>query len=107
MNGTTTVPEEYKDCFGRIEGTGFGHHLTHLEEGMPWVLDNGAFTGRPRMIKINGSNIASAAVDSVVFPTVAFGSFLPIVTLGQFVAKVLGGFIWSLILNRKEKNNGD
>lgn len=46
MNGTTTVPEEYKDCFGRIEGTGFGHHLTHLEEGMPWVLDNGAFTGR-------------------------------------------------------------
>lgn len=62
---------------------------------------------KPRMIKINGSNIASAAVDSVVFPTVAFGSFLPIVTLGQFVAKVLGGFIWSLILNRKEKNNGD
>jgi hypothetical protein len=59
---------------------------------------------KPKMVKINGSNLASAAVDSMVFPTVAFGSFLPIVTLGQFVAKVLGGFLWSLIIMRKEVN---
>ena len=63
----------------------------------------GILWNRPKMVKINGSNVASAAVDSVVFPTVAFGSFLPIVILGQFLAKVFGGFIWSLILNRKEK----
>ena len=48
----------------------------------------------------NGSNVASAAVDSIAFPTLAFGSFMPLVTLGQFAAKVLGGALWSLILRR-------
>ncbi|RMH00517.1 MAG: VUT family protein [Chloroflexi bacterium] len=51
----------------------------------------------PRWLRINGSNIPSAAVDSVVFPTLAFGSFLWSIVLGQFVAKTLGGFVWSLI----------
>lgn len=54
----------------------------------------------PRWLRINGSNVPSAAVDSIVFPTLAFGGFLPLITLGQFAAKVLGGFIWSLILRR-------
>lgn len=48
--------------------------------------------------KINGSNFFSAAVDSIVFPTIAFGSIMPLLSLGQFVAKVIGGYIWSLIL---------
>jgi len=52
------------------------------------------------LLRINGSNILSAAVDSLVFPTIAFGSFLPLIVLGQFTAKVGGGFIWSLILKR-------
>lgn len=56
-----------------------------------------------RMVKINGSNVFSAMVDSLVFPTVAFGSFLPLIVLGQFAAKVFGGFVWSLILTRKQK----
>ena len=50
------------------------------------------------MVKINGSNVVSAAVDSLVFPTLAFGSFMPLIILGQFAAKVGGGFVWSLIL---------
>ena len=54
---------------------------------------------RPTLIKMNTSNIFSAAVDSIVFPTVAFGVFMPLIILGQFLAKVFGGFIWSLILN--------
>lgn len=56
-----------------------------------------------RFLKVNGSNVVSAAVDSIAFPTLAFGSFIPWVILGQFSAKVLGGFIWSLILYRGDK----
>lgn len=52
--------------------------------------------GYPRWLRINGSNIPSAAVDSIIFPTFAFGSFLWPIVLGQFLAKTLGGFVWSL-----------
>lgn len=63
----------------------------------------------PRWLRINGSNVPSAAVDSVVFPALAFGfPLLWPIMLGQFVAKVAGGFIWSLIIrwfdNRKVQN---
>jgi queuosine precursor transporter len=51
----------------------------------------------PRWLRINGSNVPSAAVDSLVFPTLAFGGFLPGIVLGQFLAKTLGGFVWSLV----------
>lgn len=51
----------------------------------------------PRWLRINGSNIPSALVDSMVFPTLAFGSFLWPIVLGQFAAKTLGGFVWSLV----------
>ncbi|VAW32598.1 Putative preQ0 transporter YhhQ [hydrothermal vent metagenome] len=51
----------------------------------------------PRWLRINGSNVPSAFVDSLIFPTLAFGSFLWPIVLGQFLAKTLGGFVWSLI----------
>lgn len=57
----------------------------------------------PRWLRINGSNIPSALVDSLVFPTLAFGAFLPMIVLGQFIAKVLGGFIWSLVFRWAEQ----
>ena len=53
------------------------------------------------VVRANASNVPAAAVDSVVFPTLAFGGFDPAVTAGQFVAKVAGGFVWSLILRRR------
>jgi len=53
---------------------------------------------RGKMTKVNLSNLASAAVDSLVFPTLAFGAFLPWAVAGQFVAKALGGAAWSLVL---------
>jgi len=56
---------------------------------------------KSKMIKINGSNIFSALADSIVFPTIAFGVFMPIVILGQFIAKLTGGFVWSLLLTKK------
>lgn len=48
--------------------------------------------------RVNGSNVLSAAVDSVIFPTIAFGALLPVIVLGQFAAKVLGGAVWSWVL---------
>jgi queuosine precursor transporter len=51
-----------------------------------------------RQDRANASNIAAALVDSVLFPTLAFGSFLLDVTVGQFGAKVAGGAIWVWII---------
>lgn len=55
---------------------------------------------RPWFQRANGSNIGGAAVDSVLFPTIAFGSLMPHIVLLQFGAKVAGGIVWSLILRR-------
>lgn len=57
----------------------------------------------PRWLRINGSNVPSAFVDSLVFPTLAFGSFLWPIVLGQFAAKVAGGFIWSLLFRQLDQ----
>lgn len=48
--------------------------------------------------RANGSNVAGAAVDSLVFPTLAFGALMPHIVLMQFIAKVAGGAIWSWLL---------
>lgn len=59
---------------------------------------------RSRLEQVNGSNTAGAVVDSLVFPLVAFGWPLLIwVSLGQFAAKLLGGFVWFVILERLRK----
>ena len=59
---------------------------------------------RHRLVKMNGSNLLSAAVDSVLFPAIAFGFPLmwPIM-FGQFAAKVMGGALWSLVLFKTMK----
>lgn len=48
------------------------------------------------------SNVAGAAVDSLIFPTLAFGALMPLIVLAQFTAKVMGGALWALILNRSK-----
>jgi len=55
---------------------------------------------RPKLWRVNGSNAVSSAVDSIVFTTVAFGSLMPVIVAGQILAKVLGGYVWALVLNR-------
>lgn len=52
-------------------------------------------------VRVNASNTVGAAVDSLVFPTIAFASWLPAVVLLQFGAKVVGGFLWSWVLKRQ------
>lgn len=48
--------------------------------------------------RANGSNVAGAAVDSLLFPLLAFGALLPGVVVMQFVAKVIGGAVWASLL---------
>lgn len=60
----------------------------------------GVIRKRPFLVRANGSNLVGAAVDSVLFPTIAFGVLMPGIVLMQFAAKVAGGFIWSLALRR-------
>lgn len=57
---------------------------------------------RKFLVKSNGSNTAGAAVDSISFPTIAFGVLMPEIILMQFVAKLSGGFLWSLTLNKEK-----
>ena len=49
----------------------------------------------------NASNVVGSAVDSVAFPTIAFGALMPEIVLAQFASKIFGGFIWSILLNKK------
>lgn len=52
------------------------------------------------LFRANGSNMVGAAVDSLIFPTLAFGALMPHIVLLQFVAKVAGGALWSWALSR-------
>lgn len=56
------------------------------------------------VVRANGSNVFSALADSVVFPTVAFGGFLPLIVLGQWVAKVAGGAVWVWAIEKWRRN---
>lgn len=58
---------------------------------------------RPWLVRSNHSNIVGAAVDSLIFVPLAFLQFQPITMFGQFAAKSIGGFIWSVALQRKEQ----
>lgn len=64
-----------------------------------------------RFVKINGSNIVSAALDSFVFltlisvlsgmvgPATALPlSLVPALAVGQILAKVAGGFVWERVI---------
>lgn len=53
------------------------------------------------LFRANGSNVAGAAVDSLLFPTIAFGALMPHIVAMQFVAKVAGGALWAWLLSRR------
>lgn len=99
-----------------IAGTGGLTFLLNPSAGMIAVASAVAFTSaalvdwvafaRLRgtwLFRANGSNAAGAAVDSLVFPTLAFGALMPHIVLMQFVAKVAGGALWSALLQRFTK----
>lgn len=50
---------------------------------------------------VERANIAAtfgAAVDSLIFPTIAFGGVMWGISFGQFTAKLAGAFLWSLLI---------
>ena len=54
------------------------------------------------MVRSNASNAGASVVDSIIFPTLAFGAFMPGIIAGQIAAKFIGGWLWSMVLkNRK------
>ncbi|EOZ7468136.1 VUT family protein [Enterobacter hormaechei] len=63
-----------------------------------WVYQ--LLISKPWLKKSNAGNVAAAAVDSGLFPLIAFGAFMPGIVIGQFVAKVGGGFVWSILLRK-------
>lgn len=65
------------------------------------LVDWGVYTlaqRKPWLVRSNASNVAGAAVDSLLFPTIAFGGLLWPIVIGQFLAKTLGGAAWSLLI---------
>ena len=48
-----------------------------------------------------GGVAVGALVDSLVFPTIAFGSLLPAIVVMQFIAKVSGGALWAWMINKR------
>ena len=58
------------------------------------------FFSLPKLQKMNISNVGGAAVDSILFPTIAFGTLMPGIIVLQFLAKVIGGAVWAWVLSR-------
>lgn len=59
-----------------------------------------ALRGKPWLVRANGSNVAGSAVDSILFPVLAFGALMPQIVVAQFLAKMAGGAAWSFALGK-------
>lgn len=70
--------------------------------GAAALADWAAFSALPGswLARANASNVVGAAVDSIVFPAMAFGGLNPKIVATMFAAKVAGGVLWSLALSR-------
>lgn len=97
-----------------ITGTGVATYLLNPAAGTIAVASAVAFTCAALadwtafsliraswLTRADCSNVVGAAVDSIVFPTIAFGGFSPEITALQFLAKTLGGAMWAWALQRR------
>lgn len=57
-----------------------------------------ALRNRPWLERTNWSNLPAAAIDSAVFPLLAFGHLDARLAVGILLAKVGGGALWALLL---------
>lgn len=96
-----------------IAATGLLTYALNPAAGMIAIASAVAFTGAAVvdwsvfaklrgswLFRANGSNVAGAAVDSLLFPTIAFGALMPHIVLAQFAAKIAGGAVWSWIIKK-------
>jgi uncharacterized PurR-regulated membrane protein YhhQ (DUF165 family) len=70
-----------------------------LAASVDWLVFSN--TGGTWQRRANTSNVAGAAVDSLVFPLLAFGGLDPWTVGGMFLAKVCGGAVWAWLLSRR------
>lgn len=98
-----------------IAGTGLLTYLLNPAAGHIAVASACAFTAaamvdwsiftrlrnRPWLVRSNASNAGGALIDSLVFPTLAFGALMPQVAVLQFLAKTSGGAFWAWALSRR------
>lgn len=84
--------------------------LAFIAAGSADALVYHALSNHAQLVRINGSNLAGAMVDSLLFPLLAFGWPLSgIIVLGHILAKVAGGALWAHVLtsgNRARQNLG-
>lgn len=71
------------------------------------VYELGRRAGWRWLERSNASNVVAAAVDSFVFVWLAFPGLLFAVAFGQFTAKVAGGLVFSLALERRVSAGDD
>lgn len=75
--------------------------LAFLLAGVVDFLVYSAF--RPKWLQVNGSNVAGALVDTVVFVGIVSGGVsLPLVT-AVAATKIFGGFFWWLLLSGAQR----
>lgn len=99
-----------------ILGTGLLSYMVNPAAGMIAIASCVAFTAsaladwatfntvQGRWMKRNlAGNSVGALVDSIIFPTIAFGALMPAIVLAQFAAKVAGGTVWGYVISRKLK----
>jgi uncharacterized PurR-regulated membrane protein YhhQ (DUF165 family) len=60
---------------------------------------------RPWLERCNASNVLSATVDTIVFFTLAFSAVPVALAFGQVCAKVAGGVVYSLLMQRRESRD--
>lgn len=74
--------------------------LAFIAAGSADALVYHALGRHTRLVRINGSNLVGAIVDSLLFPLLTFGWPLSLViVLGHVLAKVAGGALWALTLS--------
>jgi uncharacterized PurR-regulated membrane protein YhhQ (DUF165 family) len=61
-----------------------------------------AMRRRPWLARCNASNVLSAAVDTLVFFSLAFGGVPVALAFAQVCAKVAGGVVYSLLVEHRE-----
>jgi len=75
--------------------------LAFIGAGLSDALSYQLLGQRTRLVRINGSNVVAAVVDSLVFASVLSLSGWPLLwgaVVGQVLAKITGGVLWSLLL---------
>lgn len=98
---------------GLIAGTGLLTYVLNPAAGMIAIASAVSFTAAALvdwsifarmagswMRRSNASNVGGAAIDSLLFPTIAFGALMPHIVLMQFVSKVLGGAFWAFVISK-------